>query len=74
VFNPDRKLRISAQDHHSKVDYNLYEGTEVEGAPETVLVRGQVVVQDRQLVAEPGAGRFVRRARVTQEQPVAPLV
>jgi dihydropyrimidinase len=37
----------------------------VEGAPETVLVRGQVVVQDRQLVAEPGAGRFVRRARVT---------
>jgi dihydropyrimidinase len=70
VFNPDRKLKISAQDHHSNVDYNLYEGTEVEGAPETVLVRGQVIVQDRQLVAEAGAGRFVRRARVTQEQPV----
>jgi dihydropyrimidinase len=65
VFNPDRKLTLSAQGHHSNVDYNLYEGTEVVGAPETVLVRGRVVVQDRQLVAGPGAGRFVRRARVT---------
>jgi dihydropyrimidinase len=69
VFNPERKLTLSAQTHHSNVDYNLYEGTEVVGAPETVLVRGQVVVQDRQLVAEPGAGRFVRRARVPREQP-----
>jgi dihydropyrimidinase len=67
VFNPERRLTVSAQDHHSKVDYNLFEGTEVVGAPETVLVRGQVVVQDRRLVAEPGAGRFVRRARLPQE-------
>ncbi|MDQ6742003.1 MAG: dihydropyrimidinase [Candidatus Dormibacteraeota bacterium] len=73
VFNPERKLTLSAQTHHSNVDYNLYEGTEVVGAPETVLVRGQVVVQDRQLVAEPGAGRFVRRSRVAQEQPGQPL-
>jgi dihydropyrimidinase len=69
VFNPERKLTLSAASHHSNVDYNLFEGTEVVGAPETVLVRGQVVVQDRELVAEPGAGRFVRRARVAQELP-----
>jgi len=69
VFNPERKLTLSAQSHHSNVDYNLYEGTEVVGVPETVLVRGQVVVQDRRLVAEPGTGRFVRRARVPEEQP-----
>ena len=74
VFNPERKLTLSAQTHHSNVDYNLYEGTEVVGAPETVLVRGQVVVQDRQLVAEPGAGRFVRRARVAQDQPGRPAI
>jgi dihydropyrimidinase len=65
IFNPERKLTLSAASHHSRVDYNLYEGTEVEGAPETVLVRGQVIIEDRQLVAEPGAGRFVRRARVS---------
>jgi dihydropyrimidinase len=64
VFNPERRLTLSATTHHSNVDYSLFEGTEVVGAPETVLVRGQVVVQDRELVAEPGAGRFLRRARV----------
>jgi dihydropyrimidinase len=67
VFNPERKLTLSAQSHHSNVDYNLFEGTEVVGAPETVLVRGQVIVADRKLVAEPGAGRFLRRARVGRE-------
>jgi dihydropyrimidinase len=66
VFNPERKLTLSAASHHSNVDYNLYEGTEVQGAPETVLVRGQLIIEDRRLVADPGAGRFVRRARVPQ--------
>jgi dihydropyrimidinase len=69
VFNPERKLTLSAQSHHSNVDYNLFEGTEVVGAPETVLLRGQVIVEDRKLVAEPGAGRFLRRARAAQELP-----
>jgi dihydropyrimidinase len=67
VFNPERKLTLSAQNHHSNVDYNLFEGTQVTGAPETVLVRGQLIIDERELVAEPGAGRFIRRARVSRE-------
>ena len=59
VFDPEKRLTISAATHHSNVDYNLYEGTEVIGAPEVVLVRGQTIVEDDELVAEPGAGRFV---------------
>ena len=46
---------------HSKSDYNLYEGTEVMGAPEVVLVRGTVVVENDELVAARGTG--VRQAR-----------
>ena len=53
----------TAATHHSNIDYNLYEGTEVLGAPEVVLVRGQVIVEGDELVASPGAGQFVRRAR-----------
>jgi len=63
VFDPEKQLTISAQTHHSNVDYNLFEGTQVTGAPEVVLVRGQVIVENDELVAEPGAGRFVKRAR-----------
>ncbi len=67
VWDPDKKLIISAKTHHSNVNYNLFEGTEVTGAPEVVLVRGQVIVENDELVAQPGAGQFVRRARFGEE-------
>jgi dihydropyrimidinase len=67
VFDPERKLTIRAADHHSKIDYNLYEGTEVTGSPEVVLLRGNVLVEGDELVASPGIGQYVARARFGQE-------
>jgi dihydropyrimidinase len=64
IFDPERKHMISASTHHSKADYNLFEGTEVTGAPELVLRRGEILVEGGELVAKPGSGQFVRRARV----------
>ena len=66
VFDPEKRHTISVERHHSNIDYNLYEGTEVVGAPEVVLVRGQVVVENGELVGEPGTGQFVKRARFGQ--------
>ena len=66
VFDPERRVTISASTHRSKCDYNLYEGTEVVGAPELVLLRGHVLVEDGELVGTPGTGRFVRRAKFGQ--------
>jgi dihydropyrimidinase len=71
VWDPDKAVTISAATHHSNIDYSLFEGTEVTGAPEVVLLRGQVVVDGEQLVAAPGGGRFLRRARFGAELPVA---
>ncbi len=67
VFDPERKHTISASTHHSKSDYNLFEGTEVTGTPEVVLLRGKVLVEGDELVAQPGVGEFVRRARFGEE-------
>ncbi|HEV2712609.1 MAG TPA: dihydropyrimidinase [Gaiellaceae bacterium] len=74
VFDPERKYTISASTHHSRVDYNLYEGTEVTGSPEVVLLRGNVLVENDELVATPGIGQFVARARFGQELKVEPAV
>ena len=63
IFDPERRVTISAATHHTKADYNLYEGTEVVGAPELVLLRGKVLVENDELVAEPGIGRFVKRSK-----------
>jgi dihydropyrimidinase len=76
IFDPTRKHTISARTHHSKADYNLFEGTEVTGTPEIVLLRGNVLVEGDRLLAEPGTGQFVPRARfgeqlVTVHEPAA---
>jgi len=67
VFDPEKRLTISASTHHSASDYNLFEGTEVTGTPEVVLRRGEVIVEAGKLLAAPGSGRFVERARFGDE-------
>jgi len=74
VFDPDRKHTISAASHHSRVDYNLYEGTEVTGSPEVVLLRGNLLVENDELVAAPGIGQYVARARFGEELKAATAV
>jgi dihydropyrimidinase len=73
VFDPEKKVTISAKTHHSKSDYNLYEGTEVQGSPEVVLLRGNVLVEGDQLVAKPGSGQFIKRAKFGEELKPAAL-
>jgi dihydropyrimidinase len=63
VFDPEKRVTITAATQHSKTDYNLYEGTEVAGTPELVLLRGNVLVEGDELVAQPGIGQFVARAK-----------
>lgn len=63
LFDPEREQTLSAETHHTAVDYEPYEGLTLRGAPRTVLVRGQVVVGDGELIATPGHGQYVTRAR-----------
>jgi dihydropyrimidinase len=63
VFDPAKRTTITAASQHSKSDYALYEGTEVVGDVETVLIRGTVVVDAGKLHVEPGFGTHVARAR-----------
>jgi dihydropyrimidinase len=59
LWDPDRRVRVTATLLHDRVGYTPYEGRELTGWPVTVLVRGRVVVQDGRLHAEPGTGQFV---------------
>jgi dihydropyrimidinase len=67
IFDPQKKFTISTKTDHSKSDYNLFEGTEVTGTPEVVLLRGQVLVENDELRVEPGYGQFVARAKFGDE-------
>jgi dihydropyrimidinase len=67
VFDPEKRLTISGATHHSASELNIFEGTEVAGSPEVVLRRGEVIVEGDELLAKPGSGQFVRRARFGDE-------
>ena len=62
IFDPNREHTISAQTHHMRVDYSMFEGIKVKGMPDIVLSRGRVVVQGDQFHGKPGQGNFLKRA------------
>lgn len=67
IFDPEREMTISAANQHQRVDYTPYEGIPVQGVPDTVLLRGRVIVKEGQYVGGEGGGQFL--ARKTFEEP-----
>jgi dihydropyrimidinase len=61
IFDPERQMTISAANQHQRVDYTPYEGMPVQGVPDTVLLRGQVIVEGGQYVGGKGGGQFLAR-------------
>ena len=61
VYDPDYRGTISAKTHHMNVDYNSFEGFEIEGRPQVVSVRGKVAARDGKFVGEIGRGKFLQR-------------
>jgi dihydropyrimidinase len=59
LWDPGRRVRVTAQMLHDQVGYTPYEGRELTGWPVTVLSRGRVIVENGRLHAERGAGQFV---------------
>lgn len=63
VINPTKKHIISAATHHMNVDYSAYEGWELTGKIDTVLLRGQVAVDAGETKVAKGYGQFIKRSK-----------
>jgi len=61
IYDPDYRGKISAATQTQNLDYNAFEGWEIEGKPTMVTVRGQVAVQDGKFVGKVGRGRLLQR-------------
>mgnify|MGYP006170940547 CR=1 FL=1 len=62
VYDPAATQVISAETHHMNVDYSAYEGKQVTGRVETVLSRGELVIDQREFTGRAGHGRYTPRA------------
>jgi len=63
IIDPEKKHTISADTHHMNCDYSAYEGWELTGKIDTVLLRGQVAVHGGQTKVQKGYGQFIKRGK-----------
>ncbi|MEU8581207.1 dihydropyrimidinase [Streptomyces abikoensis] len=61
VYDPHARQTLSASTHHMNVDYSAYEGKQITGQVETVLSRGETVIDRRKFTGRAGHGRYVPR-------------
>ena len=65
IWDPKKKVRYGVAHSHQRTDYNLYEGWELTGMPEKVLLRGQLIVDREQWLGKAGMGIFLKREEGT---------
>lgn len=58
VVDMDEKKEIRAEETFTKCEHTPYEGQKVVGVPSLTIVRGKVVMEDGEIVAKPGYGKF----------------
>jgi dihydropyrimidinase len=63
VFDPGETWTIRAAEHHSRIDYSLFEGRSVTGRVKKVFSRGELIVDGQRWLGREGRGEFLRRGR-----------
>jgi dihydropyrimidinase len=59
LFDPNRVYTIQHRTQHSKAPYTLYEGRKCLGMPIFSMQRGRILIEDGEMKAKPGEGRFL---------------
>ena len=63
LLDPKRHFKVVTEEMQSKGDLDPYDGWEGDGWPVLTMARGEIVVSDDTVRAEPGRGRFLARRR-----------
>jgi dihydropyrimidinase len=64
LIDPNEKHTLSAATHHMNVDYSGYEGWQLTGKVKTVLLRGQIAIDNNECKIPKGYGKFIKRNKV----------
>jgi dihydropyrimidinase len=67
IWNPDKTYKYGVNDLHDNVGYNPWEGREIRGWPECVILRGAIVQEDGRFLGEPGQGQWIDRPTLATE-------
>jgi len=71
IIDPTMNRKLTLDDLHLE-DYSIWEGFDIAGWPTTTLLRGQIAVQNGQLLTSPGHGQFLKRS-ISSDITAAPV-
>jgi dihydropyrimidinase len=63
IWDPELTRKIQDEDILSNGKFSIFSGWEVTGWPIVTIRRGQVIYENRKIVAAPGSGRLAPRVR-----------
>ena len=66
IFDPKKEHTISVETHHMNCDYSGYEGHKVMGKTETVILRGEVAIENNECKLKAGFGQFIPRGKTSK--------
>ena len=61
IFDPSLEWEISPTFLHMRTDFSPYEGWRMKGKPLSTVSRGEIIIQNGQLLAQEGRGKFLFR-------------
>ena len=59
IFDPTKEHKIKTAEQHTKTDYTMYEDRQCLGAPELVMQRGEVLLENGELKVTKGRAQFL---------------
>jgi len=59
IFNPEKEMKIRANELHMNLDFSPYEGLTIKGIPELTISRGEIIYEQGNFPASQGRGKFV---------------
>jgi dihydropyrimidinase len=69
VLDPQRHRVIDGAAMQSRAGYSVYDGWDVYGWPRFTISRGDIVLEDGEVIAPPGRGQWLRRAGCQRDLP-----
>ncbi len=61
LIDLEKEQKVTPELLQSYSDYTIYDGMTLKGWPVTTIVRGEIVMEDGQVIGKPGYGKFVAR-------------
>ena len=63
IFDPEKEMIIGPETLHMDTDYSVFDDLKVKGSVDTVISRGEIIVEKGKFTGEEGRGRFIKREK-----------